>query len=348
MNEYGLRNVFPRDTEHPVLNGLHAELLRDWRGEGTLLKPYLDYDQFFCPEWKWCGFQNTRVWRCRNRGVIASVQIEKPSIGNFTPILDGGFALQYAPLLEYREGKGRIVFCQAEVTGRTETEPAANLLAANLLKYIRTVKAPVYSTFAVIGGEKFREALQKRKLMGMTNSPASADVILLGPGAKEYPDLTEMVRSGKRVAAFGLSAEEIRRILPGVKAETVKAGESQIADLKAPEVRGISNMDTYFQHRLDYAVVDGKEIAVLRIGKGSAVIVGVAPWMLDYEKLFRLRSSFRRRAFLMSQILRNAGIASDSVLLERFASEAEKEPWKNSYYLQEPISGDDPYRYYHW
>ena len=50
----------------------------------------------------------------------------------------------------------------------------------------------------------------------------------------------------------------------------------------------------------------------------------------------------------MSQILRNAGIASESVLLERFASEAQKEPWKNSYYLQDPISGDDPYRYYHW
>lgn len=348
MNEYGLRNVFPRDMEHPVLNGLHAELLRDWRGEGTLLKPYLDYDQFFCPEWKWCGFQNTRVWRCRNRGVVANVQIEKPSVGNFTPILDGGFALQYAPLLEYREGKGRILFCQAEVTGRTETEPAANLLAANLLKYIRTVNAPVYSSFAVIGGEVFRKALEKRNLKGMTESPAAADVILVGPGAKGYPDLTEMVRAGKRVAAFGLSAEEIRRILPGVKAENVKAGASQIADLKAPELRGISNMDSYFQHRLDYAAVDGKEIAVLRIGKGSAVIVGVAPWMLDYNKFFRLRSSFRRRAFLMSQILRNAGIASESVLLEHFASEAQKEPWKNSYYLQDPISGDDPYRYYHW
>ena len=184
------------------------------------------------------------------------------------------------------------------------------------------------------------------------DTPMPGGRTLIGSGKGESGSLRagELFRTFApgEIAAFGLSAEEIRRILPGVKAENVKAGASQIADLKAPELRGISNMDSYFQHRLDYAAVDGKEIAVLRIGKGSAVIVGVAPWMLDYNKFFRLRSSFRRRAFLMSQILRNAGIASESVLLERFASEAQKEPWKNSYYLQDPISGDDPYRYYHW
>lgn len=348
INEYGLRTVFPRDAAHPALKGLTGALLHDWRGEGTLLKPYLSYNQFFCPEWQWCGFRNTRVWRCRNRGVVANVQIEKPTVGNFTPILDGGFALQYAPLIEYREGRGRIVFCQAEVTGRTETEPAASLLSANLLDYIGSVKPPVYRSFAVIGGEQFRNCLGKLKLKGRTDSTDAADVILVGPGAKEYPDLSQKVAAGKRIVSFGLSAEEIRRILPGTNAVTVKAGASQLADLTAPEFRGISNLDSYFQHRLDYAAVDGKEMALVRIGKGSAVIVGVAPWMLDYEKLFRLRSSFRRRAFLMSQILRNAGIASESVLLERFASEPGKEPWKKSFYLQEPISGDDPYRYYHW
>ena len=76
--------------------------------------------------------------------------------------------------------------------------------------------------------------------------------------------------------------------------------------------------------------------------------MGVIPSMLNPEEFFRLRSSFRRRTFLVSQILRNAGIASGSVLLERFSSQPVKDPWLGSYYLQNPIAGDDPYRYYHW
>ena len=344
-NEYGLRRLFPRDAAHPALAGLPGELLADWRGEATLLAPYLDYDQFFCPEWQWCGFKNTRVWRCRNRGTVAQALIEKPSIGNFTPLADGGFALQYAPLLEYKEGRGRILFCQVEVTGRTEPEPAAKRLAANLLDYIRRAEIPHYRSFRIIAGPEFQAFLSSLKLEG---EQPDADVIVAGPGAKSYPDLTGSVESGKTVLAFGLSEAELGQLLPQLDIATAKNRPSQMADLSAPELRGISNLDTAFQTRLDYATVDGRELTVKKIGKGTAVIVGVIPSMLNPEEFFRLRSSFRRRTFLVSQILRNAGIASGSALLERFSSQPVKDPWLGSYYLQNPIAGDDPYRYYHW
>ena len=67
------------------------------------------------------------MWRCGNRGNVASVLIEKPARGDFLPILDGGFSLQYSPLLEYREGQGMVLFCQMDVTGRTEQDPAAEI-----------------------------------------------------------------------------------------------------------------------------------------------------------------------------------------------------------------------------
>src|SRR5262249_6919874 len=35
--EYGLRQVFRRVPDHPILAGLDVEQLRDWRGEATLL-----------------------------------------------------------------------------------------------------------------------------------------------------------------------------------------------------------------------------------------------------------------------------------------------------------------------
>ncbi len=97
---YGLRWVFKRVPDHPVLAGVDEEHLRNWRGEATILPPRLEYKlspQFNqAPAVRWCGIPVTRLWRCGNRGNVASVLIEKPPRGDFLPILDGGYSLSTA------------------------------------------------------------------------------------------------------------------------------------------------------------------------------------------------------------------------------------------------------------
>ncbi len=44
VEEYGLRQVFPRVPDHPLLAGIGREYLRDWRGEATILPPRLKYE----------------------------------------------------------------------------------------------------------------------------------------------------------------------------------------------------------------------------------------------------------------------------------------------------------------
>ena len=59
------------------------------------------------------------------------------------PILDGGYSLQYSPLLEYREGKGVVLFCEVDVTGRRPRamrEPEA--LLHNLVQHVSTWDDP--------------------------------------------------------------------------------------------------------------------------------------------------------------------------------------------------------------
>ena len=158
--EYGLRQVFPRVADHPVLDRLGTEHLRDWRGAATILPPRLEYelDRRFngAPTVRWCDLPVTRLWRCGNRGNVASVLIEKPTRGDFLPILDGGFSLQYSPLLEYREGRGMVLFCQLDVTGRTENDPAAENLARNLLSYAAAWK-PGPARRGGLRGRAFRQ-----------------------------------------------------------------------------------------------------------------------------------------------------------------------------------------------
>ena len=74
--EYGMRWVFKRVPDHPLLAGLDEEHLRNWRGDSTTLPPRLNYElspQFSgSPTVEWAGLPVTRVWRRGNRGNVAS------------------------------------------------------------------------------------------------------------------------------------------------------------------------------------------------------------------------------------------------------------------------------------
>ena len=92
--EYGMRWMFRRVPDHPLLAGLEDQHLRDWRGSATTSVPRLTYKlapQFnYVPTVEWAGTPVTRVWRNGNRGNVASVLIETPAQGDFLPVLDGG------------------------------------------------------------------------------------------------------------------------------------------------------------------------------------------------------------------------------------------------------------------
>src|SRR6185436_21051276 len=152
--EYGLRQVFARVPDHPTLAGISPEHWRDWRGEATILSPRLDYTirPRYGPTVNWCDIPVSRLWRCGNRGNVASVLIEKPVRGDFLPLLDGGYSLQYSPLMEYREGRGMILFCQIDVTARTESDPVAETLTRHILQYVSDWK-PKPARTAIYAGD---------------------------------------------------------------------------------------------------------------------------------------------------------------------------------------------------
>ncbi len=226
VEEYGLRQVWPRVPDSPLLAGLKAENLRDWRGAATLLPPTLDYTlsprYSGAPTVRWCGLEVTRLWRCGNWGNVASVLIEKPPRGDFLPIVDGGYALQYSPLLEYREGRGLVLFCQMDVTGRTEQDPAAETLADNILRYVEAWR-PTARRTAVYAGEPAGLAWLKAcgvEASSFQGEPPKADqVLVVGPGggrevAAQAATIKEWIKAGGRVLALGLDQAEANSFLP--------------------------------------------------------------------------------------------------------------------------------------
>jgi hypothetical protein len=223
--EYGLRNVFHRVPDHPALAGLATEHLRDWRGQASILPPRLKYElnpKFNgAPTVTWCGMPVTRLWRCGCRGNVASVLIEKPACGDFLPIVDGGFSLQYSPLMEYRQGKGMVLFCQMDVTGRTQSDPAAQTLTANILQYVNDWKPSPRREAIYVGepaGMAHLEAAAFR-LSSYASGELKADqVLVIGPGSKALSAHRDAVgaflKAGGHLLAIGLAQEDVDALLP--------------------------------------------------------------------------------------------------------------------------------------
>jgi beta-galactosidase len=338
---YGLRQVFERQPESPVLAGLSEADLHDWRGASTLYPPYLkdpgDYGNY--PHTDWCGFSNTRVWRCGNGGNVASALIEKPARGDFAPILDGGFDLQYAPVLEYRQGSGRVVFCQADVTGRTDDDPAAGDLVRNLLGYCTGPASGAWRTVYYAGALEGRETLARLGVQAADpglKPLGEGDLLVLGPGAPQA------IRAGlKDALSRGLNVLALANSAGDLKAAPVPCqwqSKTIVSSALKPQARtgpflGVSDAETHFVDFVDVPLLSKPVpadqeglLASARLGSGTIAFCQVAPWMFDPAKVPHDRTSYRRSAFLLSRILANLGAPMQCPLLANWDQPAVQLP----------------------
>ena len=369
--EYGLRQIFPRIPDHRILAGLTSDQLRDWRGAATILEPQLKYELSAkfngASTVTWCGLPVTRLWRCGNRGNVASVLIEKPARGDFLPILDGGFSLQYTPLLEYREGRGIVLFCQVDVTGRTGADPAATTLVRNLLRYV-TAWTPAPRRAAVYAGDPAGQA--HLAAAGVAAAPfdgaalAPDQVLILGPGAApmlagKTTALAEWLKAGGNLLAIGMDQNDANALLPFPvkmkKAEHI-ATFFPASGFESP-FAGVSPADVHNRDPRELSLVsDGAQIlgdgVLARAANANVVFCQLVPWQFDGSKQANLKRTQRRASFLVSRLLGNMGVASSTPLLERFHRPPEatkpEQRWLDGFYLDQPEEWDDPYRFFRW
>ena len=369
VEEYGLRQVWPRVPDSPLLAGLTVENLHDWRGSSTLLPPTLAYtlSQKYsgAPAVTWCGLEVPRLWRCGNWGNVASVLIEKPTRGDFLPIVDGGYALQYSPLLEYHEGRGLVLFCQMDVTARTGRDPAADTLAGNILRYVDKWQ-PTPRRTAIYAGDPL--GLAWLKACGIEAAPFQGEpptanqVLVIGPGAgKELAAPSAWVKSGGRVLALGLDEVEAGSFLStNVKMKTAEHIAAFFPPFPAQSLlAGVAPADVHNRDPRELPLVTGGATAcgdgVLAV-TNNVVFCQLPPFRVSklmgaLPETFNRRRTFERTSFAVNRLLGNLGVSGSTPLLERFA-----EPVRagvagrclDGLYLTKPAEWDDPYRFFGW
>ncbi|HMC27311.1 MAG TPA: hypothetical protein VKM56_05890, partial [Verrucomicrobiae bacterium] len=365
--EYGLRQVFPRVPDHPALAGVGAEHWRDWRGEANILPPRLKYElrPRYGPTVKWCDIPVTRPWRCGNRGNVASVLIEKPARGDFLPIIDGGYSLQYGPLMEYREGRGMILFCQMDVTGRTESDPAAETLTRNIVQYASDWK-PAPARTAVYAGDP----AGKRHLEAAGFAVTSYDggkllddqVLVVGPGGEKELNkerIADWLNHGGTFLAIGLDQRAVNATLS--IPVSFKTAEHISAFFESASInsvfRGIGPGDLHNRDPRELPFVSSGATAIgdgilATANNGKIVFCQIVPWQFDPTQQSNLKRTYRRASFVLTRVLANLRVASASPIVARFhapveAANSEKR-WLNGLYLDQPEEWDDPYRFFRW
>lgn len=369
--EYGLRWVFKRVPNHPLLTGISDEYLRDWRGEATILPPRLDYKlnpRFNgAPTVNWCGIPVTRLWRCGNRGNVASVLIEKPARGDFLPILDGGYSLQYNLLMEYREGKGMVLFCQMDITGRTEDDPAAQTLARNILQYVSTWQPTPRREVVYVGDSTGRRHIEStgislKSYEGANLSTNQVLVVCPGAGQRLEADaavIADWLKAGGNLLAIGLNGQKMNVFLP-LKISTKEA--EHIAAYFEPFdlnslLKGIGPADVHSREPRKLPLISAGATVIgdgvlANVENLNVVFCQFAPWQFDYKEFYNLKRTFRRTSYLITRLLANMGAAGKTPVLGRFsnpvdASKAEKR-WLKGLYMDIPEEWDDPYRFFRW
>jgi hypothetical protein len=370
VQEYGLREVFPRLPDHPLLAGISPEYLHDWRGEATLLPPRLSYEMrpMHGPTVRWCDIPVTRAWRCGNRGNVASALIEKPGRGDFLPVVDGGFSLQYSPLLEYREGRGRVLFCQLDVTGRSETDPAAVALVRNVLRYAARAAPPAEARAVLYAGEP--AGLDHLRASGIAatpyegGAPAPGSILVAGPGCAgrlgpERAALARWMEDGGRLLAVGLDESELSAFLS--QPPHTRRAEHIAAFFGPPGAAspfaGVGPADVHDRDPRPLPLIaDGADRlgdGVLAVAPGGRVMFcQLVPWQFDDASRPNVKRTYRRASYLLSRLLANLGAPATTPLLDRLATPVaarEAEPrFRAGLYLDRPEEWDDPYRFFRW
>jgi hypothetical protein len=267
--------------------------------------------------------------------------------------------------MEYREGKGMVLFCQMDVTGRTENDPAAERLLGNILNYVSTWKpAPSRKTLysGEVAGKKFLESTGLTVDSYNGGRLSQDQVLVVGPGSKlnsHSGDVDAWLKAGGNLLALGLDEKEANAFLP-LKVGMKKA--EHIASYFEPLsqdslLAGVGPADVHNRDPRELPLIfEGAKVVgdgVLAQAENSHVLFcQMVPWQFPYEKNYGLKRTFRRVSFLVTRLLANLGAAGSTPLLARVhtapdAAKPEKR-WLEGFYLDQPEEWDDPYRFFGW
>lgn len=302
-----LRQVWPLQNSHPVMKGLEPVHVSYWAGASTLLDPKPAYPNDKFPEFG---------WRWGQRHAVSAGAIEKPHLAGWRPILEGGFDLQYSPLLELDYGRGRAILCTLDL--EDAADPAASRLGANILAYAATAPLrPRASRTIYVGGEAGEKFVRSLGLL-FESRPAlepNAQLAVVAPDATVAPaSIDNFLRRGGRILFLAAPKGGEKHFGAPVALKKNFRGSLEVPAL--PETEGLSVSELRYKTDADARLLGAAEglevlaeglLAVRRLGEGVAVYCQLDPAALDADQKQYFRFTRWRHTRAIVQLLANLG-----------------------------------------
>jgi beta-galactosidase len=359
----GARQLWLRQTEHPVLAGIANEDLADWRGAtslGPLAGPPASLDE----RQRW-----QRVWRCSQLGVVASTLVEMPHLVGFSPLLDSGFDLRYSALWESREGAGRMFFCLLDVTDRLGEDPVADTLMRQIVNELDAPRPAAKPASARLLAPCAAAPLAQLPVDG---APAPKDgagqVLVLPHGCGEWllrhgQSLPPFLASGGKLLAAGLSLAEGQALAAQLGGMFSVTSESHWLNplrgtLPAP-FAGVSPAAIRWRIKLSVTVLnsvpergwrnDSGVLASIPLGSKGGAVIWIAATSAAFDPAQRPDLVFSRvnSERLYSIVLGNLGVANEYGWA-KFLGPGAPSPRESTLYSDQRIPRDDPYADMRW
>ncbi len=250
------RNAFIRCPKSPLVAGLKNEDFSNWRGAAESVPAFVLSNEN-------SGHYPRSKWKCGNGGIVSGNVIRKPSYGNFKTIVDCGFNVMFASLMELRKGHGYILFCQLDVTNRFGKDPVATKLVDNILSEMGNRFVPVGPQRVGYLGDDAGEAELKK--MGMEYTKLSLDnpwaiggrqIVIVGANSIPADKLKIVKNMLEKVSVIYLPDAPAELYPDGIRKEQ-KLMFRASAPVNDPVFEGVTNADLYFRKAYKLPVMTG-------------------------------------------------------------------------------------------
>lgn len=325
------RIAFPTTPRNPILLNMGRDELCYWRGVSDLLPPAVNQHSEIPHAQKWT-----------NTHGISSSTPQIPRVVGFSPIVSSEFDQDYSPLMEWRSGTGKVMFCSFDLTGRVGVDPGATILAENLLKYMDSTKGTAVRRVVYSGDEATRGLLTKLGVdpeKEFLHEAASKYVLVLGPNPKlSIEQILTFAKKGGHVLALAQNNEWLAKLGIATQQRSIQRVSADGVDIAFP---GVGPKYLRWRDRIDATLIakdpSNKNLSVyaegliakLTQGKGKIIFCQVEPSFIvskypsDKARAQAVELSGYRLEQLLSILLTQSGVHPSSRLAERLSVVAE-------------------------